>query len=378
MEAFYRDTWIEINLDAIFENMNYAKKNLQPNTKLMVVVKANAYGHGMVEVAKVAQELQADYLVVAILDEALYLRKCGITMPILVLGAVRIEDLQIALDNNITLTAFRLDWVVEAAKTNLPVKIHLKLDTGMGRLGIREDKEIHCISKILKETNLIVEGVYTHFATADELESTYFEEQLNRFRQMLTLLDPLPKIIHSSNSAATILQPTAHFHAVRTGITIYGLVPSKEMEQKIPYPLQRAFNLKTKLVHTKLVPKGQKIGYGATYETTQEEWIGTLPIGYADGWIRKLQGQEVLINGLRCPIVGRICMDQCMVRLPYEMPIGSEVVLIGEQLGQLITVEEIADRLETINYEVVCMMGSRLPRIYKKNGKVVSIKNEVL
>lgn len=378
MEPFYRDTWIEINLDAIYENIQNSKKHLQPNTKLMVVVKANAYGHGMLQIAKVAQELEVDYLVVAILDEAIYLRENGFTMPILVLGAVRIEDLPLVLEQNITVTAFRLDWIQEVAKTNLPVKVHLKLDTGMGRLGIRDDEDIVWLNKHFNDTSLILEGVYTHFATADEVDDSYFNLQLSRFKEMLNLLEIKPMLIHSSNSAATILQPTAHFHAVRTGITVYGLTPSEEIQHKFPYKLKRAFSLKTTLVHTKLLAKGQKVGYGATYETSDAEWIGTLPIGYADGWIRKLQGQEVLIDGQRCPIVGRICMDQCMVKLPYNMPIGTEVVLIGEQSNQQITVEDIAHKLDTINYEVVCMMGSRLPRVYKRNGKVVSIKNEVL
>jgi alanine racemase len=159
---------------------------------------------------------------------------------------------------------------------------------------------------------------------------------------------------------------------------MYGLTPSLEMEKEIPFPLREAFSLRSRLVHVKKLQKGEKVSYGATYETGEEEWIGTIPIGYADGWIRKLQGQEVLVKGTRSPIVGRICMDQCMIRLPYHVPIGTTITLIGEHEGQFISVNEIAKKLDTINYEVPCIIANRVPRLYKKGGEIVDLKNYLL
>lgn len=195
---------------------------------------------------------------------------------------------------------------------------------------------------------------------------------------MLSVLNKRPKYIHSSNSAAAIRFPKAYFNAVRIGIAMYGLTPSREMEEEIPFPLNEAFSLQTKLVNVKKLKKGDKVSYGATYECRQDEWIGTLPIGYADGWIRKLQGQEVLVEGERVPIVGRICMDQCMIRLPHDMPVGTKVTLIGRQGNEFISINEIAAKLDTINYEVPCIITSRVPRLYKQGGNIIDIKNYLL
>jgi len=201
---------------------------------------------------------------------------------------------------------------------------------------------------------------------------------MSRFQEMLTWLNEKPKFLHSGNSAATLRFPETHLNAVRTGISMYGLTPSSEISSMLPFPLKPAFSLHTKLVHVKKVQKGEKISYGATYETKEDEWIGTLPIGYADGWIRKLQGQEVLVNGKRAPIVGRICMDQCMIKLPSYMPVGTKVTLIGEQGNDCISVDEIANKLETINYEITCMIAGRIPRVYKKNGEVIRVMNPII
>jgi alanine racemase len=195
---------------------------------------------------------------------------------------------------------------------------------------------------------------------------------------MLSILSKKPKYVHCSNSAATLRFRSAYFNAVRVGIAMYGLTPSPEMEPEIPIPLKEAFTLRTRLIHVKKLPKGEKVSYGATYETSNDEWIGTIPIGYADGWIRRLQGQEVLIDGKRVPIVGRICMDQCMVRLPSEFPIGTMVTLIGRDGDQFISINEIAKKLETINYEIPCIIANRVPRLYKKDGQIVDSRNYLL
>jgi len=379
---FYRDTWAEVDLDCIMENVRNMKKHLSEEVELMAVVKANAYGHGDEQVAHVALEGGATYLAVAFLDEAISLRRKGIHAPILVLGASRPEDINVAGKYDLTLTVFQKDWLSQARKilTNeAPIKIHLKLDTGMGRLGIREQSEIMDIEQILEvEKRFYLEGAFTHFATSDELNQSYFKEQLERFETMLSWFNIRPKLIHASNSAAALRMPNAHFNGIRYGIGMYGLTPSIEIQDFLPFPLKEAFSLHSKLVHVKKITKGQKISYGATYESKEDEWIGTLPIGYADGWIRKLQGQKVIINGIKVPIVGRICMDQCMIKLPYELPVGTEVTLIGTQGNEYISINDVAEKLETINYEVPCLISSRVPRMYKKCGKMVQVKNSML
>jgi alanine racemase len=379
---FYRDTWAEIDLDCILANVASVKKHLPQGVNMIAVVKANAYGHGDIQVAETALEAGAAYLAVAFMDEAIALRKKGITAPILVLGATRPEDVQVAAKFNITLTVFQKEWLQEAIKhlkTEDRISFHIKVDTGMGRIGVRSLSELTAIEQIISENDqFILEGIYTHFATADELDETYFRKQLALFDSMANGLKEQPKYIHSSNSAAALRYPSAYFNAVRIGIAMYGLTPSLEMESEIPFPLREAFSLRSRLVHVKKLQKGEKVSYGATYETGEEEWIGTIPIGYADGWIRKLQGQEVLVKGTRSPIVGRICMDQCMIRLPYHVPIGTTVTLIGGDEDQFISVNEIAQKLDTINYEVPCIIANRVPRLYKKGGKIVDLKNYLL
>lgn len=381
-EYFYRDTWVEVDLDCISENVAAVKNLLPADVAIFAVVKANAYGHGDDQVAKTALAAGAVYLAVAFMDEAIALRNKGITAPILVLGATRPQDVKVASKYNITLTVFQEEWLHEAEKylpQEAKVLVHIKVDTGMGRIGVRSSEELKAIEKVLShDERFFLEGIFTHFATADELDTSYFEQQLSRFEKIISVLEKQPKYIHSSNSAAAIRFPKAYFNAVRLGIAMYGLTPSPEMEQEIPFPLKEAFSLKAKVVHVKRLPKGEKVSYGATYESEDEEWIGTIPIGYADGWIRKLQGQEVLVDGGRSPIVGRICMDQCMIRLPEQVPLGTTVTLIGSGGDDMISVNEIAAKLETINYEVTCMIAKRVPRLYKQGGKIVELKNYLL
>jgi alanine racemase len=379
---FYRDTWAEVDLDCIHDNLTSVKKLLPQGVDMIAVVKANAYGHGDAQVAGTALEAGASYLAVAFMDEAIALRKKGIEAPILILGATRPEDVKVAANLGITVTVFQQEWL-EQAKQHLletdQLTVHIKVDTGMGRIGIRNKEELVLLEKIISEDNrFYFEGVFTHFATADELDETYFENQLALFKDIISALKTQPRYIHSSNSAAVLRFPKAYFNAVRVGIAMYGLTPSPEMEAEIPFALKEAFSLKSKLVHVKKLQKGDKVSYGATYEAEEEQWIGTIPIGYADGWIRRLQGQEVLVKGIRSPIVGRICMDQCMVRLPYQVPVGTTVTLIGQQDGQVISINEIAKKLETINYEVPCIIANRVPRLYQKGGKLVDLKNYLL
>lgn len=367
----YRKTWAEIDLSAIEHNIIQVKNKLPDKCKLFAVVKADGYGHGAIKVAQRALQAGADYLAVSLLEEALELRAEDIDAPILVFGHVHPENVEIAAKHHITLTAFQREWLNEVNQraTSTPLHIHLKLDTGMGRVGIQTDTELKQFIYELNQSNCIkLTGVYTHFATADELNTSYFSYQQNRFKQMLKfikLLHDQKVMIHWANSATAIRMPEQTYDAIRFGISMYGLYPSQASHYS-SIQLREAFSLHSELIHVKKVYKGQKISYGGTYEAEQNEWIGTIPIGYADGWNRKLQDFYVLINGEQQRIVGRICMDQLMVRLHQPYPLGSKVTLIGKQGSEAITVDDIADYIDTINYEIPGMFSSRIPRIYRQ------------
>ncbi|MFF5815194.1 alanine racemase [Peribacillus butanolivorans] len=381
-KIFHRDTWAEVNLDNIYENITSMKKRLPSGISLFAVVKANAYGHGDFEVAQTALEAGADFLSVAFLDEALALRKKGISAPILVLGASRPESAGLAAEQGISLTVFDGAWL-ERARDNLKpgqiLQVHVKVDSGMGRIGIRDKDQLTKVESLLnQEVCFNFQGIFTHFATADELKTDYYEKQLEVFKGMLSTLIRRPEYIHAANSAASLRFTDPEWNAVRMGISMYGLSPSMEMLPILPFPLKQAISLKTKMVAVKQLVKGESVSYGATYTAQGNEWIATLPIGYADGWIRKLQGQEVIVEGQRVPIVGRVCMDQCMIKLPESFPVGTEVTLIGDNGNEAVSVDEIAAKLETINYEVTCMIGARVPRIYIKDNLLDHVRNFIL
>ncbi len=382
---YYRDTWVEINLDSIFENVQGLKRHLPNSVKVMAVVKANAYGHGDVQVAKTALEAGAEALAVAILDEALALRKAGITAPILVLGWVRPQDASIAARHGITLTVFQHDWLQEAADTLSETDklcFHIKMDSGMGRIGVRNEAETRrIIRQIVSSPQFKLEGTYTHFATADEVDTDYYERQYELFTEMLGWIRDAglePGMVHSGNSAAAMRFPDQAFNAVRFGISMYGLAPSEEIKPLLPLKLKPAFSLHSKLIHVKEIGPGESVSYGATYTASEKEWIGTVPIGYADGWIRKLNALNVIAGGEVVPVAGRICMDQMMVRLPYEMERETKVTLIGEQGGHKVTADDAAACLETINYEIPCMISGRVPRVYIRGQKVTEVNNSVV
>lgn len=384
--SFYRDTWVEIDLDAIGGNLKSIKNNLPKEVKIIAAVKANGYGHGAFQVAAIALEAGADYLGVAILDEALSLRRQGIKAPILVLGWVRPCDINLAAENKIILTIFQDDWLHQARDylyPHLKCLFHLKIDTGMGRIGIRSKSEGKAVIDFIKENSQFeLEGVYTHFATADEKDLAYFEKQYERFNEMLGWLKAEKvnfPFIHCGNSAATIRFPTKMFTMTRVGISMYGLTPSREIEGEIPFELKEAFSFHSKIIHVKEIYANEGIGYGATYKAKQKEWIATIPVGYGDGWIRQnSRNGFVLVDGERVPIVGRVCMDQMMVKLNKKVAIGTQVTLIGKQMGEMIPVDEVAERLQTINYEITCLIGSRVPRVFLKNRQIIEIDNKIL
>ncbi|MCU4666552.1 alanine racemase [Bacillus paralicheniformis] len=383
LKPFYRKTWAEIDLTALKENVRNMKRHIGEHVHLMAVVKANAYGHGDAQVAKAALAEGASILAVALLDEALSLRAQGIEEPILVLGAVPPEYAGIAAEKRITVTGYSASWLKDVlgflGETEAPLEYHLKIDTGMGRLGCKTEEEIKEMMEMTESSaKLNCTGVFTHFATADEKDTDYFDMQLDRFKELISPL-PLDRLmVHSSNSAAGLRFREQLFNAVRFGIGMYGLAPSTEIKDELPFRLREVFSLHTELTHVKKIKKGESVSYGATYTAKRDEWIGTVPVGYADGWLRRLAGTEVLIDGKRQKIAGRICMDQFMISLAEEYPVGTKVTLIGKQKDEWISVDEIAQHLQTINYEITCMISSRVPRMFLENGSIMEIRNPIL
>ncbi|MFB5674375.1 alanine racemase [Paenibacillus terreus] len=393
MQVQYRPTRAEINLDHLRSNYEGFRHALPQQMKLLVCVKANAYGHGAVEVSRELEQLGADYLSVAFLDEALELRRAGITLPILVLGYTSPEAVQTAWENDITLTLFTTE-VLEAIQAldrkDSPrrLKVHIKIDSGMGRLGLLpDDGALAFIEKVWNTEEAELEGMYTHFARADEENKSYTLEQYRRFQDVASALRgkgySIP-IIHTGNSATALDMPGLSFDMIRIGIAMYGLYPSYEVNRQA-VELLPVLTLKTELSYVKTLPPGWGISYGTKYTTASHELIGTLPVGYADGYSRMLSGKaEVLIRGRRIPVLGTICMDQCMVSLQSfadeaeEIHIGEEVVLIGRQSGASISADELASWLGTINYEVVCMIANRVPRLYMREGRLVTRRNPLL
>ncbi len=370
--GWHRPTKIIVHTDRIIHNIKEQQKRLPKDTEIYGVVKANGYGHGAVEVAKAALKAGVTGFCVSMLDEALQLKEAGIEAPILILNMLEADYLSLASENNIAVTCGNEMWLqsvlekVAEVPLKTPLKIHLKIDSGMGRIGFFNEESLKkAYNEILQEPSLELEGIFTHFATADEKDETYFKHQLGIFDELLKSLPTLPKYVHSSNSATALWHQAGIGNLVRMGISMYGLNPSGNAIQE-PFPLQPALELESALIQVKEVEKGTGLSYGMTYHAPEKEWIGTVPIGYADGWLRHLQGFSVLVEGKKCPIVGRICMDQMMILLPQEYPIGTKVTLIGENQGQEIHAQEVADYLETIHYEVCCQLSDRLPRVYKE------------
>ncbi|MBB6716607.1 alanine racemase [Clostridium gasigenes] len=384
MEENIRAVWAEIDLDCIKHNMIEIRK--QVGEKIIIaIVKADAYGHGAIDVASVLLENGADKLGVAVITEALELRKSGIEAPILILGYTPLDFTKDLIDQNIEQTVYSLDYAIGlseiALKEGKQIDIHIAIDTGMGRLGFLPNEEsLDDIEKINNLKNINIKGIFTHFSSADETDKEYTMMQLNKFKQFNKSLEERGikiKEKHLSNSAAILDMEEAYFDAVRPGIIIYGYYPSNEViKEKIN--LKPALTLKSNIVHVKVLPKGEYISYGREFKTERESIIATLPIGYADGYTRALYRKgKVIINGKSAPIVGRICMDQCMIDITDVGPVkvGDEVILIGEDQGIKFNADDIAKLLNTINYEVLCLIGKRIPRVYKKNKTTIKTRN---
>jgi alanine racemase len=366
---FERPVWAEIDLGAISHNVRQVREVMAGNAKICAVLKANAYGHGAVTVARTVLQAGVDQLAVAILNEALELRRAGFRVPILILGYTPTYQATTVVEQDITQTIFSMDSAqalsgaaVAACKI---VNVHIKIETGMGRIGLRPEDAGAFAAAVAALPGIRIEGVFSHFATADSRDKSFTIEQYKLFTEALKCIEAMGITIpirHIANSAATLNFPAVHLDMVRTGIVLYGLWPSDEMVKTIE--LKPAMKFKAQVAFVKNMPVDYSISYGRTYFTRRLSRIATLPVGYADGWSRLLTNKaSVSIRGQRAPLIGRVCMDQCMIDVTHipEVEIGDEALLFG---GADLPVEEIAKHLGTINYEIVCMVGQRVPWIY--------------
>lgn len=384
MVEHVRSYYAEINLDNFRHNFREVKR-LAEGKKVFGVIKADGYGHGAVELAKVLEEENADYFAVAVIDEAIELRRNGFKEPILILGYTPYEFAKDLVKNDITQSIFSYDLAKEisneAVRQQKIAKIHIKLDTGMGRVGYLPTSEcLDEIEKISKLENLKLEGLFSHFSVADEYDKNFTKLQVKRYKWFI---DELSRrgiefdIKHIANSAAIIDLPDFYFDAVRPGIMLYGYYPSMEVN-KDRLKLKPVMSLKARVAFIKEVPKDTPISYGRKFYTKDRSKIATIPLGYGDGFTRLFFGKaKVIVNGRFAPVAGKICMDQCMIDITEcgDVKIGDEVVIMGESKGLSVTADNLADILGTISYEILCMVSRRVPRVYIENGKVIKVKN---
>lgn len=384
----HRPLWAEINLDNLIHNVMGIKSLLKPGTEYMAVVKADAYGHGAVEVAGACIECGARWLAVAMLDEALELRNAGIDCSILILGFTPPGMADTVVMNDISQTCYSYELAealsISAVKLKKTARIHIAVDTGMGRVGFTPNRDsAEMIHKISSLPGIVIEGVFTHFATADEKDKNYTRMQYSKFTGFIDVLEDMgidPGLKHAGNSAGIIDLPEFDLDAVRPGIIQYGLYPSGEVI-KDRIRLKPVMSVKANIVHLKEVEPGTAISYGRKFITEKKSRIATLPVGYADGYTRLFYGKaKVIVNGRYAPVVGSICMDQCMVDVTGagDVNAGDDVILLGEDKGLSITADDLADIMGTINYEIVCMISKRVPRLYIKDNRVVKVKNYLI
>lgn len=394
---YYR-AYAKVDLDAIKHNIismrnhvNEVHKNISNDVlkpgekvKVMAVIKADGYGHGAIPIGRELEKLNIDYIAVAIYQEGIMLRKEGIKTPILVLGNTPEEAYEELLKYNLAQTVYSLhmakDLEVIAAKHGQELKVHLKIDTGMGRIGLiarnrNLDQVVEEVMEVYNLEHLVMEGIFTHFSKADETDKTYTDNQIELFNNLLQGLKEKnvnPEIVHSSNSAGLIDVGKANYNMVRAGIALYGLYPSEEVDHRVS--LKPALSLLSRVVFVKEVEAGELISYGGIYKTDKKTKIATIPFGYADGYSRALSNKgRVVIHGQYAPVIGRVCMDMILVDVTHieNVEEKDEVYLIGGEDHVYVSVEELAKGMNTINYEVICLIGKRVPRVYVKENEVV-------
>lgn len=377
----YSRVYARIDLDAIAYNMEQMKQRIDGQTQIMAVIKTDAYGHGAVQVAQMLEKY--DYIwgfAVATLDEAVVLRVEGIQKPILVLGCIFPDQYMEMLDNEIRMNVYTEDMAKEIAnmarREGKTAYLHIKLDTGMGRLGFSISEEsAEAITRISKLSHVKMEGVFTHFAKADEKDKTFTKKQIREFEYMTETLKEKGVVFdyeHCANSAAIIDVPEAKFDIVRAGISTFGLYPSEEVDKEAVH-LKPALTLKSHVAFVKEIEPGTPVSYGGTFVAEKKMKIATIPVGYGDGYPRALSGVGyVLIRGKRAPILGRICMDQFMVDVTEidGVSFGDKVTLIGRDGNEYLSVDMLGELSGRFNYEFICDLGKRIPRVYVKNGKI--------
>ena len=379
----YSRVCARIDLDAVEYNLDMMRQNIKEETKMIGVIKTDGYGHGAVQIARYVME-EKDYIcgyAVATLDEAVLLKKNQVKKPVLVLGCIFPDQRDIMIEQEVRMTCYTLEMAEDiskrAQKLNQKAYIHIKLDTGMSRLGFQITEEsVEEICRIASLPNLVLEGMYSHFATADETDKTFTKKQLERYLWMKEKLEERKVTFpyyHCSNSAGIIDVKEANMDLVRAGISTYGLYPSNEVEKK-NVPLKPALQLISHVAHVKWVESGTPVSYGCTYVTKRRTRIATIPVGYGDGYPRSLSNKGyVLIRGKKAPILGRVCMDQFMVDVTDidAVTFQDRVTLVGTDGGEDLPVEVLSDLSGRFNYEFVCDLGKRIPREFIRNGKVV-------
>jgi len=364
-----RATWAEVNLSRLSRNLQAIRAHVSP-AKVMIVVKANAYGHGLADVARHLSPL-ADYIGVAVLEEGIFLRELGVQAPILILGGIWGDQVPLYLQHNLTLTASsveRLEQIDDvAARMGVKAKVHLKIDTGMERIGVHYYSARTLQEAALRCRHVEVEGIYSHFANSDAVDLTHARLQLERFQEVLRFYEknglPMP-IRHMANSAAILQLKDSHLDMVRPGIMLYGVYPSKDVTRTVA--VQPALAWKSRVVYFKVVRAGHPVSYGSTWQSDHPVRVVTVPVGYGDGYFRSMSNRaQVLIRGKKYPQVGRICMDQLMVNIENDSAFnGDEVTLLGETGSLSITAQELADWAGTIPYEILTNINTRVPRVY--------------
>ena len=383
----YQRVWAEVDLDAIWENMVHMKENIAENTKILAVIKTDGYGHGGVPIAKMLEQLDFMFgYAAATYEEAHVLREAGVKKPILILGYTFPYCYEELIREKIRPAVYRRDTVEElvaaAAKVGQKAKVHIKVDTGMGRIGITPDEEgLEFVRFLMGHPELEVEGIFTPFAKSDEEDKTSAYHQLALFQNFIdriqTELGLTIPVKHCSNSAAILEMPQANMDMVRAGITTYGLYPSEEVSKDI-VPLRAAMSLYSHIVYCKTIHAGQSVSYGGLFTAQKDTRVATIPVGYGDGYPRSLSGKGyVLIRGKKAPILGRVCMDQFMVdisEIPGVME-GDKVTLLGVDGTERITAEELGELSGRFNYEFVCDLGKRIPRVYRQHGEITEVRD---
>lgn len=359
--TYYRNTYAVIRLDYLKKNVETIYQKVKK--PMMAIIKANAYGHGYQQVAHILKdEKNIAMFGVATLKEAIDLRKSGIKQDILVLGAIPLEDIDIAIQYDITLALYSkayLQEIIAAHHNEKPVKVHIKIDTGMNRIGLKTKSELQELLTSCPKTICQIEGVFTHFATADDpLQDEAYFQQLEQFNEIIKGYDF--HYVHCQNSASMLYHDATPSNLTRIGIAMYGIDPAGEESED----LKQVMSLYTRVAMIKKVKAGEHVGYGYTYQAQEDEYIATLPIGYADGFIRANQGRHVYINGQEYPIVGRVCMDQMMVKVDENVHVHDKVEIFGEH----ISLARMAKELNTIPYEIICLVSERVERVYKKSA----------